>query len=189
MKRSNWILLILLALTIGVYFLLQERSEKNAVEETPVAPSDLLIETNGDVLKSIRIYDHDYHIVELVRDQSGAWAVSLPNAAAADQSLAGAAEIQVNALGIVTQIGTVANFGDFGLDAPAYTIKLSYYSGAQHKIEVGDLTPTSSGYYVQLDDGDVYVVSQYSLDAVLELVNNPPYLPTPTPTLDVTPTP
>lgn len=193
MKRSNWILLLLLAISIGVYFLLKAKADKNAAEETPTATSSLLINAAGDVLQSIRIYDKDYHIVELVRNENGLWTVSLPTAGEADQSLAGAAESQIGALGVTSQLGMVSNFGDFGLDFPAYTIKLTYYSGIQHKIEVGDLTPTNSGYYVQLDDGDVYVVSQYSLNAVLSLLQNPPYPPTPTPTQppasEATPTP
>lgn len=188
MKRSNWILLILLALSIGAYFLIKANADKNAAEETPVAASNLLIEATGDVLQRIRIYDNDYNIVELVRDENALWTVSLPTAGEADQSLASAAETQLGALGITSQLGMVANFGDFGLEFPAYTIKLTYYSGAQHKIEVGDLTPTNTGYYVQLDDGDVYVVSQYSLDSILGLIRNPPYPPTPTPEPTAVPT-
>lgn len=187
MKRSNWIWLILLALSIGAYFLIKANADKNAAEETPVAESNLLIDATGDVLQSIRIYDNDYNIVELVRNENGVWTVSLPAAGEADPSLASAAETQLGALGITSQLGAVANFGDFGLEFPAYTIKLAYYSGAQHKIEVGDLAPTNTGYYVQLDDGDVYVVSQYNLDTILNLIENPPYLPTPTPEPTATP--
>jgi hypothetical protein len=196
MKRSNWVLLLLLAVAIGAYFLINYRKDKTAAEVTPtVVGTSFLFQETDTVLQSIRIYDQDYHIVELTRGQGNLWTVSLPTPGAADQSLAGAAETQLGALQVVTELGTVPSLSDFGLTFPAYTIKLGFANGVEHKIELGNLTPTSSGYYVQLDDGQVYVVSQYSLDAVLTLIDNPPYLPTSTPEPatvtpeEVTPTP
>jgi hypothetical protein len=182
MKRSNWVLLLLLAVAIGAYFLIDYRKNKTAAEATAtVVETSYLVQETDAVLQSIRIYDQDYHIVELRRGQDGLWTVNLPTPGTADQSLAGAAETQIGALQVVTELGTVSGLSDFGLAFPVYTIKLGYANGVEHKIELGNLTPTSSGYYVQLDDGQVYVVSQYSLDAVLNLIDNPPYPPTPTP--------
>jgi Domain of unknown function (DUF4340) len=182
MKRSNWVLLTILALSIGGYFLLKYQSEKKAASEPTSTPStSYLAQESGSALQSIRISDKDNHIVELKRGEDNLWTVTLPTPGAADQSLAGEAETQLGALGVVSDLGTVTNLGDFGLDTPAYTIVLAFTNGVQHTLEVGNLTPTSSGYYVQQDNGTVYVVSQYSLDSVLNLIQNPPYPPTPTP--------
>lgn len=187
MKRSNWVLLAILALMIGAFWLIKYQSDKKAAEATP-ASTGYLAQEADTVLQNIRIYDNDYRIVEITRGTDGLWTVSLPSAGQADQSLAVAAETQLNALRIASKLGAVADLSEYGLTFPAYTIKLSFFNGIQHKIEVGNLTPTSSGYYVQLDDGQVYVVSQYSLDPVLALIQNPPYLPAPTPEA-ATPTP
>jgi hypothetical protein len=183
MKRTSWILLILLVIATSAYFLIKYRADKSAAEPTEIpAISSYLVQETVGILNRIRIYDKDYHIVEIQRNQDGFWDVTLPTPGTADQSLAGQAESQLNALPIVTRIGQVASLGDFGLTFPVYTIKLAYSNAAEHKIEIGDSSPTSSGYYVQLDDDEVYVVSQYSLDAILALVSNPPYPATATPT-------
>lgn len=186
MKRTAWILLILLAIAVGAYFLIRYRTDKSAAEatEVPVAESYLVQETDA-LLISVRIYDQDYHIVEFQRNEGGFWDVTLPTPGTADQALASAAESQLGALRIVTEIGQVASLSDFGLTFPVYTIKLGFSNDVEHKIEIGDSAPTGSGYYVQLDDGGVYVVSQYSLNAVLTLINNPPYPATPTPTQEL----
>jgi hypothetical protein len=183
MKRTSWILLILLILALGAYWLFQVRADRKALEatETPVVTSYLIEETDS-ILVSARLYDQDYHIVELQRTQDGFWEVTLPTLGAADQALATEAETQINALRIVSTLGHVTSLDDFGLTFPAYNIKLVYSNGVSHVIEVGGSAPTGSGYYVRLDAGDVFIVSQYSLDAVLTLISSPPYPATATPT-------
>jgi hypothetical protein len=183
MKRVSWILLILLAIAVGVYFLLKYRANTSTAESTgmPVVTNYLVQETEN-TLTGIRMYDQDYHIVALERNSGGFWDVTVPVPGTADQALATEAETQINALEITTVIEQVSSLADFGLDFPAYTIKLVFTNDIKHKIEVGNSTPTGSGYYVRLDDLSIYVVSQYSLDAVLTLISNPPYLPTATPT-------
>jgi hypothetical protein len=188
MKRTSWTLLAFLAIAIGVYFTIKYSNEKKAAEATPVPEANsYLIQETDSVLTRIRIFDQDYHIVEMQRNQDGFWDVTLPTVGAADQVLASEAETQFGALGIVTDVGQVASLSDFGLTFPAYTIKLTYANGVEHKIEVGNTTPTGSGYYVQLDDAGIYVISQYGLNAVLNLIDNPPYpaTATPTPTLEM----
>ena len=58
---------------------------------------------------------------------------------------------------------------------------LGFVSGSTHKIEVGNLTPTSSGYYVRFDGGKIYVIAQSGIDALLNLLTSPPFPATATP--------
>ena len=51
----------------------------------------------------------------------------------------------------------------------------------ERKAQVGVITPTDSGYYVLNTAGEVVVVSKSSIDSLLELLKNPPYLETLTP--------
>jgi hypothetical protein len=95
---------------------------------------------------------------------------------------------------IVTTLETSPDVTAIGLDAPAYTINLVFQSGAKHTIEVGNTTPTSSGYYVRYDQKTVLVISQDGIDPLIALLKNPPYVPTATPagtstaTLEASPT-
>jgi hypothetical protein len=75
-----------------------------------------------------------------------------------------------------------------GLEIPAYTLELGFISGKSHKIEIGNITPTNSGYYIRYDDGEIYVISQTGIDALVNLLIAPPYpaTETPAPTLEIT---
>jgi hypothetical protein len=181
-RRSTWILLAVLALFIGAYFYLKAHPlQFYTSTPTPTAAViSFLINKDNDTLTKVVITDAPGNIFQMGRDAAGNWAITKPKSAAADQSQAEAAETQFFALKVVTTLETSPSPDVIGLNPPAYTISLEFSSNRQQVLEVGGLTPTSSGYYIQLE-GKVYVVSQYSIDAVVKLLQNPPYLATPTP--------
>lgn len=190
-KRSTWIILIILALVVGGYFVVQKHPfTTNQASPTPTPTSYLITQADG-VLQSLQITDASGNTVKIQQDLSKNWVVTAPTQAVADQGLAGAAETQVGALRVVAILDTPPAPNAIGLDTPAYTMNLEFSGGVSHKIEVGDLTPTSSGYYVRLDGAKVYVVSQSGIDALTKLVTAPPYpaTPTPIPTPEITSTP
>jgi hypothetical protein len=181
-RRSTWILLAVLALFLGAYFYLKAHPlQFYTSTPTPTAAViSFLINKDNDTLTKVVITDAPGNTFQMGRDAAGNWAITKPKSAAADQSQAEAAETQFFALKVVTTLETSPSPDVIGLNPPAYTISLEFSSNRQQVLEVGGLTPTSSGYYIQLE-GKVYVVSQYSIDAVVKLLQNPPYLATPTP--------
>lgn len=181
-RRSTWVLLAVLALFIGAYFYLKAHPlQFYTSTPTPTAAViSFLINKDNDTLTKVVITDAPGNTFQMGRDAAGNWAITKPKSAAADQSQAEAAETQFFALKVVTTLETSPSPDVIGLNPPAYTISLEFSSNRQQVLEVGGLTPTSSGYYIQLE-GKVYVVSQYSIDAVVKLLQNPPYLATPTP--------
>jgi hypothetical protein len=187
-KRSTWILLAILMLATGAYFYLKHRPVKSA-EATPTAPATSYLFTESDgPLASIRIYGRQANDIMLERNPSGVWTLVLPTPAPADQAQAGAAETQLGALEIVDVLQTLPALDTLGLTSPAHTIKVSFQNGIQHLLEVGDLAPTGSGYYVRFDNGKIYIISTSGIDALLNLLNNPPYVATETPTPTLVPT-
>ena len=179
-KRSTWILLVILALVVGSYFLLKNHpfSAKSATP-TPTGSAYLITQADG-VLQSLHISDNKTNNFQMQRDLSKTWVITAPSSGAADQGLAGAAETQVGALSIITTLGSPPDPKAVGLDNPPYTINLTFVSGKSHTIEVGNLTPTSSGYYVRFDGEQLYVIEQSGIDALTKLLTAPPFPPTPT---------
>jgi hypothetical protein len=192
-KRPTWILLIILALVVGAYFFIKSNPPKPTTPTPTLSPDAYLVTQSDGVLQSLRISDNKGNLFQMQRDLTKTWVITAPASGVADQGLAGAAETQVGALSIITALGAPPAPSDVGLDRPAYTIELGFMSGASHKLEVGNLTPTSSGYYVHFDDGKTYVVSQSGIDALLNLLKSPPFpaTETPSPTIEPlsTPTP
>jgi hypothetical protein len=181
MKRSTWIVLILFILAIGAYFLIENRQAKQAGLTPTATASSFLFGASDGTLVSIRINDKQGHIVQVQRETGGTWIVGLPVAGPADQGLAGAAETQVGALRIVATLDPQPVLKDVGLDTPSDTITLGYSTSITHILEVGNLTPTSSGYYVRLDGGKIQVISQSGIESLLNLLTAPPYMATETP--------
>jgi hypothetical protein len=191
-KRPTWILLVILALVLVAYFVIKNRSLASSTMPTPTAIGSNFLITKGDgTLQSLHITDNQNRIFQMQRDTSATWIITFPAPGAADQSLAEAAATQVGALRIVTTLDNQLNLGDAGLDSPLYTIELTFSSGIKHVIQIGTLTPTNSGYYVRYDAGNLYVISQSGIDALLNLLTAPPFpaTATPVPTIAETATP
>ena len=188
-KRSTWIVLAILALAVGVYFLLKNQPLKaKTISPTPTGGSYLITKADG-VLQSLYISDNKGNTFKMQRDLSKSWVITAPTSGAADQGLASAAETQVGALSIITILNSPPALSAVGLAVPVHTMELGFVSGTSHKIEIGDLTPTGSGYYVRFDGGKIYVIEKSGLDAVLNLLTAPPFPATATPDTTSTPTP
>jgi hypothetical protein len=181
-KRPTWILLIILALVLVVYFVIKNQTSTTAASTTPTTGVNTFLITPSDgTLQVLRITDAQDHIFQMQRDTSGTWVVTLPSPGTADQGLAGAAETQVGALRIVTTLDSSLNLADSGLSTPVDTIELTFVNNLKHVIQVGNLTPSGNGYYVRFDAGNLYVVSQAGIDALLILLTAPPFPATETP--------
>jgi hypothetical protein len=74
------------------------------------------------------------------------------------------------------------DLADFGLAQPQAQVTVIMVDGTSRSLDVGSLDPTGSVYYVRLaEGGTVDMVSRYSLDDLLGLIQDPPY-PAPTAT-------
>jgi Domain of unknown function (DUF4340) len=176
-------LITVLVLAILVFFALYLKHDKEvkAAEATPTggATSFVFTAEDGNV-SSIEIKPTQGESVKIVHNAEKAWALELPAKTEANQSMAEAAATQIKALEIVAPLDDDPSI--FGFDTPSYLITIEFEGGKKHTLEIGDNTPTGSGYYVRLDKGKMMIVSLSSIESLLNLVNFPPYLNTPTPT-------
>jgi hypothetical protein len=181
-KRPTFILLVLLALVVIAYFVIKGKGLTPSASFTPSATGNSYLITPSDgTLQVLRISNANNNIFQMQRDTGGTWVVTQPSSGPADQALAGAAETQVGALLIVTSLDNSLNLSDAGLSTPADTIELTFSNNLKHVVHIGNLTPTGSGYYVQYDGGNLFVVSQAGIDALLKLLTAPPFPATQTP--------
>jgi hypothetical protein len=196
MRRSTVVYLVLLLVLAGVYYYLNNREQPADITVTlePESQVSYLFTAEDGLPTSIRIEAKNGETVEVARDADGAWALILPIEATADQAAAEAAASQVTTLRILDRVPDV-DPEIVGLSEPEYTLIIRFTSGVERKAEIGVITPTESGYYVRNADGEIVIVSKSSLDSLLGLLTNPPYLETPLPSTPetggetVTPTP
>jgi hypothetical protein len=180
-RAGTWIaVLLLIALILFTIYFNREKEKSATADVTPVSEPVALFNAEDGAVSSIEIKPAEGEAVKVARNAENAWAVELPIAAEADQGLAEAAATQVSALQVLSQIEN-ENPEIFGLENPAFVIALEFQSGNKHTLEVGDATPTNTGFYVRLDNGRIMIADLSGIGALLQLVYSPPYLNTPTP--------
>ncbi len=184
-RRSTWIVLIVLVALVGFSFYLTNQKSKDAARPTPTEGSAPLFPATEGSATDIKIVSTAGNQVEIAADQSGTWSVKSPVAMAADPAGAEAAATQVSSLRVLSTIAL--GLPDVGLDSPADTMTVTFGSGKSHKLLIGSSTPIQNGYYCQLDGGAVIVVDKPGLDALLGLLTSPPYIATLTAAPSATP--
>ena len=182
MRRSTVVYLLLLLVLAGVYYYLNHREQPADIAVTlePESQVSYLFTADEGLPTSIRIEAKAGETVEVARGADEAWALILPVEAKADQAAAEAAASQVTTLRILDNVPDI-DPEIVGLSVPEYTLNIHFTSGVERKAEIGVVTPTENGYYVRNADGEIVIVGKSSLDSLLGLLTNPPYLETPLP--------
>jgi hypothetical protein len=190
-RRSTVVYVVLLLVLVGGYIYLKNREKPANAEATatPSAQVSYLFTAEQGTPSDIRIESKAGKTVEIARGADKAWEVNQPIQAQANQGAAEAAASQVTTIRV---LGSVPNVGPkvVGLDTPEYVLTIKFTSG-EKTINVGAVTPTESGYYVRDPAGKIIIVSKDGIDALVSLLDNPPYQETltPAPTTPVTGTP
>jgi len=190
-QAGTWISILMLAALVGLAFYLNREKENTAADATPTLGTTFLFTDADGIVSSIEVKPAEGESVKIARNAENAWAVILPTEAEANQGLAESAATQITALPINSQIEDGKSPEIFGLKDPAYVITVEFKDGKTRTLEVGDVTPTNSGYYVRVDQDRMYITDLSGIEALLQLGVFPPYLNTPVPTVEavVTPTP
>jgi len=189
MRRSTFVYFLLFLAALGAYYIISNREEPADIEIT-LEPEEVILylfNASDGIPTGIRIESEAGGIVEVARNATNAWVLKLPLEASADQGLSEAAASQVTTMRILDTLPDV-NLEVVGLNVPEYTLTIQF-SDVERIVQIGVITPTGSGYYVLAPNGDVVIVSVSAVDAVLNLLTNPPYLETPTPSATPSQTP
>lgn len=183
-RPSTVVYVVLLLGLVGVYFYLKNRDQTADIELTAEPSAEItqayLFPAEEGTPDSIRIESRAGQTVEVERDADNAWKLIHPTEAKADPAAAEAAASQVTTMRIVDTVPDV-DPKIIGLEDPEYVLTLKFTSGGERTVDVGVITPTQSGYYVRDLAGDVVIVSRDAIEPLIGLLDNPPYLETPTP--------
>lgn len=183
----TWITVVILAALVGTVFFMNRKAEETASATPTPGKEQTFVFPATSVATSIEVKPKDGEAVKVKRDAEKVWMLTQPIEIEADPAAAEAAASQVTALAISETVD--ADPSIFGLDDPAYIITVEFEDGKTGTLEVGDTTPTNSGYYVRLNKNTMYIVGLEGIAALTNLVTTPPYLNTPTPTATATPLP
>src|SRR3990172_7264698 len=182
-RRTTWILLGAFAVVVLAYAGWRRFAPAPAVA-TPTAGPESPWSISPEQVESIRLTDlSDPAVVVLRRDPETGWRMLAPAIGGADAGRVEAALTAVLAPVVAQALDTAADLEPFGLSPAHYRMTLLMVDGTAHSMDVRAGDPTGSAYYVQVPgDGRGLMVSRFSLEDLLGLLEAPPYpLPTETP--------
>lgn len=191
-RRPTWILLVVFALLVGfAWFFQRYQANKadDAATATPTTPPANLYDLTNIQVDEIKITDAKGDKIDLYRDSgSSNWAIADVPVDQADSHQIESISTQLYSLQVQETLTQTPPLDSIGLVTPAYTITMTTSDGTQLITYVGTQTAIGSGYYVRVDSGQVVIVDKVVLDDILNLLNNPPLLPTATPEVTSTET-
>jgi hypothetical protein len=187
------VFLVLATALIAILLTVDFTGGADATLEPADLPGELFPEAALGVVTGVEVTDHETGQTFAARiGDDGLWQIdALPEGSAPDLPADGdtltIALIALPGLRPSRVLSSVEALAPFGLDEAHYTVRFQDSTGGTYTFYVGAKSPTSSGYYVRLTEetaaGEVYLVSTYDLDPVLDLAANPPLIqPTPEPT-------
>jgi Domain of unknown function (DUF4340) len=188
-RRSTWIMLLLFAALVGFAFFFQRNRATQAVSTatpTPTIQPVYLFSLGDSELSNIKIVAQAGKSINLYRDQSTSkWAITNLPPGQADSTKIDSIGTEFRSMQIEETLSQTIALSSIGLELPAYTITLTTTLGTQFVAYVGIQTAIGSGYYIREPNGQVAIVGKTPMESILNLIDNPPLLPTATP--EVTP--
>jgi hypothetical protein len=189
-RRSTWIVLGIFVILIGftvVFQRYQANKAGNSATATPTTPPVYLNNLGESEIKDIKIADNTGSYIDLYRDPASSnWAIEGVPAEQADSAKIQSISDELASLQVQETLTETISLASVGLETPAYTITLTTSNDSQSVTYVGTQTAIGSGYYVRENDGQIMIVDKSSLDNILNLLKEPPLMPTASP--QVTPT-
>jgi len=156
--RNAIILLVIVALLVGAYLLIINKQDEKEDTRSEVIR---LTDYTSDKIESLTLINPDGTFVIEKKDTE--WVLTSPTDLKYDSSTL--SSIVINAASMIIDKVIEENAQDlskYGLDK-AVTVKIKDKEGKETVLEVGDMSPTKSGYYIKkADSNDVYLISTYT---------------------------
>jgi hypothetical protein len=181
-RRSTWIILLVFLVWLGGAWYFQKYQAEKAAAVTPTVARKLLFEgVDQEQISGIEITSALGQTFAVAKDQDGNWVIEGFTAADTNTYQIEDMLSQLSNLTILSELDPSLALESVGLKVPIYTLKLTLQDGQQRIVQLGNVTPTGSGYYAKKENSTVAVVTKYVVDNLINYLDNPP-LATPVPT-------
>lgn len=188
-RRSTWIFVAVFVGLLGIAVYLQRAGFLEEEAEPLPTPRPQLLNIDASLIRQIELESSEGERVILDKDAQGTWQLIEP----AGKQIGNPTSLDavINAIASLQALNALENAiaaDAIGLAPAAYTLTVRTNDGRQLVLRFGSKTPTGSGYYVQNENGKLFVISTLNFDSVFKLLNDPTILVTPTPEISPTPT-
>jgi hypothetical protein len=173
-RRTTWYALGVFFLVVSVTVYVQGRDEPLfMVDATPTPVISPILGTEFGEIVEMRIFGENGKTVTIAREEGKAWVLMQPAGHQISQEEVGNAISTLLTWTPLTSFSSSISLEQIGLAPPVFVLNLYSAVGntVEKEIKIGNLTPTQSGYYVQLEDNPPVVVSKYEVELVTGLLN------------------
>ncbi len=187
-RRSTWIFVAVFVGLLGITVYLQRSGFLEEEAEPLPTPRPQLLNIDASLIRHIELESADGERVILDKDAQGAWQLIEP----AGKQIGNPTSLDavINAIASLQALNALENAiaaDVIGLSPATYTLTVRTNDGRQLVLRFGSKTPTGSGYYVQNENGKLFVISTLNFESVFKLLSDPTILVTPTPEISPTP--
>mgnify|MGYP001229483579 FL=1 len=155
-KRLYVVLAVLLAACIATFALSRYKAQKEQIQTS----GETILSISADEVESLS-WDYDGQTLSFHRD--GAWSYDDDAAFPVDAEQMNLLLEPFAAFGAAFIIEDVDDLGQYGLDNPVCTIRITA-GGETHTIQLGDYSKMDAQRYVSIGDGNVYLAAHDPLD-------------------------
>ena len=184
-RRSTWILLVILAILVGFTWLFQRyQADKtdNTATATPTIALVNIYDLIGKQVNQVDLSDSTGDKVVFNRNaESGQWSITNIPVEPVDSFQIESNLVQLFAISAQETLTQTPPLESIGLVTPAYSISMMTANGETINTYVGSITPIGSGYYLRVGSGPIIVVDKHVMEDVLNMLINPPLVAIPTP--------
>lgn len=173
-RRSTWIMLVAFVAVLAGALVWNRRTETETAEPLPTPES--LWSYDSAEIEGLRVEDLvSGEVVEVRRDPGTVWVLVQPEEGPADAGRVEQAVTWVRSPPVSRVLAGERDLGPFGLAEPNIRVILVLKDGNTRSFDVGAATGIAGTTYIKATGSDgIQVVSGYSLDDVLALLDDPP---------------
>lgn len=173
-RRSTLVLFAVFLILVAVAFFWERSGNGEEVIPTATQQANLLdLDVNN--VNRLEITASDGDLVVFIKETEGNWVIEEPEGEIDPAADLGSKIESFIAIRVLNPLESPPPADATGLNNPEYTITVFLDNGSQQEIVIGKGTVTGSGYYTQVAN-NVFVVDKFTVDNLLDLLNNPPYI-------------
>lgn len=171
-RKSTWILfaLFLVILAFGIYLSKSDGILNKEKTATPVTVEKALPEISMDKATGISYTKLKMNLISLSKNNNGVWTLSSDPQKTINQARLSEIFSNLNSLEVMTKMNSSSKVEELGLLPPAQEINILGSEGTQIQVKIGNLTPTESGYYLQVENGVPIIVGKGGLETIVGLL-------------------
>jgi len=170
-RKSTFLFLIVFLLLVGLSFALKQGwFEKSTIEPTPTTQPMLLDGFPEANLASLQVTENNLVTLELTRQADGTWVITKPEGFQGDSGKIAQLFSSLYGLTLTSVVSANTPLEPLGISPESMKITITNISGEKIVLKPGGLTPTGSGYFIQVNSNPAVVISKYGYEGLASLL-------------------